>query len=819
MRSRILNTFTFAAAASLLGGLLPLAAAPRVENNTLQLPPAPPSYGYSLTRAFPGLSFSTPIAFATPPGETNQLFVVERAGRIQVITNLAAPTKTLFLDIAARVNPAGEGGLLGLAFHPQYASNGWFFVFYTLNTNTPAGTGFHNRVSRFERSSNNPFFASDTSELPLITQYDEASNHNAGDLHFGPDGYLYVALGDEGGGGDNYRNSRRIDRDFFAAILRLDVDQRSGSLAPNSHPAVGAGYRIPPDNPFLGATQFNGLPVDAGRVRTEFWAVGLRNPWRMAFDPITGWLYAGDVGQGAWEEIDIIQRGGDYGWNYREGRYPYTGTPPAGVNFVDPIWEYPHTGASTNRGNSVTGGVVYRGTRLSQLYGHYVFADYGSGNLWALLYDGTNVVRHQHLATAPNLIEIGTDPATGDVLLASINNSIYRLTYNNSSVGQPLPPTLSETGAFADLETLTPNPGIVPYEVNVPFWSDDALKHRWFSVPDTNQFLTFNPEGAWPAPAGTVWIKHFELELTPGVAESRRRLETRFLVRNSEGTYGITYRWNDSQTEATLVPEAGLDETFLIQDGPIARSQTWRYPARSECLVCHTPLAGHALSFNTHQLNRDVSHQEGRTNQILALAAAGYFSNPPQQTAQLPAFVEATNQNASIESRARSYLAVNCVQCHQPGGAARGSWDARITTPLDQAGIINGPLEDLRGDPANRVLVPDAPQHSMLLTRIATLEPGHMPPLATSVVNTQAVALLQEWISPSARWISAALLTPDELELRLAGAPLRTYRVQSSPDLLSWQDDTTLTTDDTGQATLHIVSPSATRQFYQLAWP
>lgn len=794
-------------------------AAAREVNTTLNLPAAPPSFGYTLTPAFPRLNFSAPIALVSPPGETNQLFVVERAGRIQVITNLVSPTKTLFLDISARVNTSGEGGLLGLAFHPGYASNGWFYVYYTLNTSTAAGNGFHNRVARFDRSTTNSFRASPTSERLLLTQFDEASNHNGGDLHFGPEGYLYVALGDEGGGGDSYRNSRRIDRDFFAAILRLDVDERPESLAPNPHPAVAGGYAVPPDNPFVGATTFNGAAVDPARVRTEFWAVGLRNPWRMSFDPVTGWLYAGDVGQGAWEEIDLIRRGGDYGWNYREGRQPYAGTPPPGVTFVDPIWAYPHSGSADQRGNSVTGGVVYRGNRLSQIYGHYVFADFGSGNVWALLYDGNRVMSHQRLTTASSIVELGIDPANGDVLLASINGPIHRLTYNSTAVGPPLPPTLTETGAFSDPRSLRPNPGIVPYEVNAPFWSDHALKTRWFAVPDTNDFLLFHPQDSWQAPQGTVWIKHFDLELTNGIPASRRRLETRFLVRNSGGTYGITYRWNAAQTEAHLVPEEGMDETLVVQDGPISREQVWRYPTRSECLVCHTPIAGHALSFNTLQLNRDAFLGGGVTNQILALAASGHFTNGPASAADLPAYADAQDTSASIEYRARSYLSVNCVQCHQPGGPARGSWDARFTIPLDQAGIIDGLLEDVRGNPDNRVLVPGSPERSMLLTRISSLGPGQMPPLATSVVNTQAVALLREWIEPTARWTGVAWVAPGQLELRLSAVPRRAYRIERSADLRSWEDAGSVTTDATGRAIQLLPIPPAAAQFYRLVYP
>ena len=207
-------------------------------------------------------------------------------------------------------------------------------------------------------------------------------------------------------------------------------------------------------------------------------AVGFRNPWRMSFDRMTGALYVGDVGQDAWEWVDVIVKGGNYGWAFFEGTHTGFRTPPAGFTRIRPIHEYAH-GSGTARGNSITGGVVYRGGRLSQLYGAYVFADYVSGN--------------------------------------------------------------------------------VPYDLNLPFWSDGAQKRRWFSVPDLTSTFGFSSTNPWSLPAGAVWIKHFELELTNGVPESRRRLETRFIVRNAGGVYGVTYRWNDTQTNASLVPESGLE--------------------------------------------------------------------------------------------------------------------------------------------------------------------------------------------------------------------------------------------------------------------
>src|SRR4051794_3677284 len=257
--------------------------------------------GYALTNAFPGLTFTNPVCLASPPGETSRLFIVEKKGRIVVITNLAAPTRTIFMDISSNVISAGdtsvggEEGLLGLTFHPGYATNGFFYVFYTGSATTSAGPGRHDILARYQQSGSNPNQGNPASETRYIVQFDEADNHNAGDLHFGQDAYLYVSLGDEGGGGDTYGNSQRINRDFFSAILRIDVDKKPGSLAPNAHASVPdlTNYAIPQDNPYVGVTNFNGSPVDPTKVRTEFWAVGMRNPWRFSFDSVTGTLYLG----------------------------------------------------------------------------------------------------------------------------------------------------------------------------------------------------------------------------------------------------------------------------------------------------------------------------------------------------------------------------------------------------------------------------------------------------------------------------------------------------------------------------------------------
>ncbi len=779
--------------AALLGPLTASAQPPpltRITASSLRLPLTAAPQGYTTARVYPNLSFTQPVALVTPPGDTRRLFVVEKTGRIWVIPDVTAatPTRTLFLDLTSRITGAtslgDERGLLALAFHPDYATNGQFYLWYTLTTTTSAGTGLHDRLARFRVSATNALLADATSEEPLLTQRDEATNHNGGQLAFGPDGYLYLSIGDEGGGNDQFANAHRIDRDFFAAILRLDVDRRAGSLAPNPHPAVHAGtYSVPPDNPWVGATTFNGLAVTPSAVRTEFWATGLRNPWRFAFDSATGQLWCTDVGQDSREEINLIVRAGNYGWPYREASLAGPrANPPAAAVFLPPVWEYPRT-----QGLSITGGFVYRGNRHADLVGRYLFADYLSGRIWALTPDPANPAspvaadRVQQIAQDNSIVSFGLDPATGDILLADhAEGVIKRLVPDPATGGLALPANLSATGAFTNLATLTPAPGLVAYEPNVSFWSDHATKRRWFALTDAAARVGFSPTANWSFPAGAVWVKHFDLALTRGDPATARRLETRFLVKTATGIYGATYRWNDAQTDAELVPDAGADATFTITENGTTRPQTWHFPGRAECLTCHTDAGGLALSFNTRQLNRPHAFPGGTANQVTALALAGYLgvttSAIPPDPATLPALASADDPSASLEIRARSYLDANCSACHQPGGPALGTLDARARTPLSLAGLVYGPLLDSAGDPSHRVIVPGDPARSQLLARISTPGTRRMPPLATSERDLTGEALLTQWI--------AALATP-RAPARLVNLATRTSVLGGSATLIS----------------------------------
>lgn len=764
------------------------------------LPAQLPRSTYSFVDALPGVTLNQPVATATPPGETGRLFVVEKTGRIVVITNLARPTRTVFANLTTNLLTSGEQGLLGLAFHPRYAENRRLFVFRTLNTGPDGTRQAYNVLTEFRASSSDPNAIDPASEVRLFAQRDEASNHNGGDLHFGPDGLLYVALGDEGGGNDSYNNGQRIDRDLFAGLLRIDVDQRPGSLLPNrnlANPAqawmITTNYSIPADNPFVGARSFNGLAVNPANVRTEFFAVGLRNPWRFSFDSATGDLWVADVGQDRWEMIFLSRAGANHGWPFREGRVagPRSGAPAgfltnAAFNHVPPVHVYAH-GSGNDRGNSITGGRVYRGGRITALHGAYVYADYVNGNVWALRRDASGAGAVERLGGLSNVAGFGVDPSNGDLLAIQLNaGRVQRLVASPNSADPAIPPTLQATGAFRDPASLEVSGAFLPYEVNLPFWSDHAHKWRWVHLPPGQRVET-DPDQAWRAPAGTVWMKHFEREMEPGVPTSRRRLETRFLVQRAQGVYGVTYRWT-SPSEAVLVPDEGATEVLRVREGGGERDQIWRYPSRTECLACHNPAAGGTLSFNTRQLDLERTLADGtRVHQVRGLAAAGYLDDRHGAGSSRPTFRESGTE-ASLEWKVRRYLDVNCGFCHRPGGPGGGLWDGRAGTPTDLAGLLGGAVITDGGVAGGRVLLPGDRLRSVLLDRMTRTDGRRMPPFEHGEPDPEGAALVAAWIDalpgrPSLEaWLAARGIPP-------AGSavdPSADHDGDGDPDLLEF---------------------------------
>jgi glucose/arabinose dehydrogenase len=711
------------------------------------LPKTEPIWGYGFTNAFPGLSFTQPVMVVSPPGRTNQLFVVERAGRIQFIPDMAYQVAVSFLNLTNTWSQGEESGLLGLAFHPNFNQNGRLFVYRTIKRN-----GLRCELSEFRVSPENSYRADPASEKILISQLDDLDTHNAGDLRFGPDGYLYLSLGDERPAfGDLHDTPQAIDRGFFAGIIRIDVDGRAGNPRPNPHPAAVGNYWVPADNPFIGITEFNRLPVDPARVRTEFYAVGLRNPWRLAFDPVAHDLIAAEVGAAYAEEVNLIQKGGNYGWPYLEGDRVWNTN--FTQRFKEPLYQFTH-GVGNFEGRAIIGGVIAEDANLGELAGKYLFADFESGNVWALDTRARSS-NAMWLTARRGLASFAVDPRDRGVLVANlISGKIEKLVYRApEQLG--IPRELSELGLFENLETLSPRAALTPYEIINPLWSDGAAKQRWVSLEQASEKIEFADAAPWKFPGGAFWVKHFELELTNGVPESRRRLETRVLVRGTNGTYGFSYRWGESRTNAILLPPYPTNETFLVNDGGTIRTQVWTYPGWEQCRTCHTELSGGALSFNTHQLNRTITTAAGETNQLAWLQARGFFKAGTEiHPGTLPSLSSMDDPDAPWQHKVRSYLFSNCSHCHQTGSQLLGpAWDARITTPLAQANVVNG--SSFFYPPPMKLIAPHDETNSFLLERVSNRAMNfQMPPLATSEVDSTLVAALRNWIGsfPDDTW-------------------------------------------------------------------
>lgn len=749
LQTRVARFLVCWALASLLG---PTFGAVRPVAPTLNLPSQVADPGaYSFEAAFPTLPPVHIVSFAIPPGDTNRLFLADKAGIIWVITNLANPNLSVFLDLSSKTVTESECGLTGLAFHPWYGLNGQFYVFYSTLTDTTQGSGLHQRVAQFTVDADNPNQAHADSEIPLITQYDRDPEHQGGTLQFGPDGYLYIGVGDEGGDFDSFNNAQRIDGNFFSAILRIDVDRLSQNPPPNPHPAVNPGtYNVPSDNPFFGLTSFRGQAVEPRQIRTEFFAIGFRNPFRFSFDPVSRELFVNDVGQNQREEINRVQAGGNYGWHFFEGTLPSPAFPPADpLEFQPPVYEYQHAGLKL----AITAGLPYRGSKYPDLYGAYVFFDFG-GSMGVLRQDRLSGWNNQWLPggiTPSGVSDLIVLPATGDILIGDyFFGAISRLVPNRTQGGL-LPQQLSQSGIFADLTQLTPTPGLEPYEVNVPFWSDGAAKRRWFALPSTNAYLTYTNVGAWQSPPGTVWVKHFDLDVLSNSVPVKRKVETRILVRTDSGVYGATYQWREDQTDADLVSASGADTQFWVNRAGTNHLQTWHFPSHGECITCHNSSAGFSLGFNTPQLNRSVAHDNLLTNQIAAWAASGYFANPPVAPAFERSLSPLDSTNTSRRWLARSFLAANCTACHFPNGPTRATWDARPEPDLSNLGIVGVQALDNISDAYN--VIPDyiaAPGNldsSTLYRRLTDLAPYHMPPLASTEIDSPALPIVAGWIT------------------------------------------------------------------------
>ena len=727
-----------------------------VSMSTVLIPLAPPSYSpYALVDTWPELVFDQPteVAFAG----ADSAYVLERPGRLWLVASGEKQRKRLMLDWSEDVGPISqELGAVGLALHPMFsdASNPVrdVFVWYTSLVD---GKCF-DKLDRIKLDSGGASVAPGGVST-MIKQLDEDFDHNGGTLKFGVDGFLYISVGDEGN--CDCGNHQRIDGDLFSGVLRIDVDSLGGEVShpPKNTPATGetSGYYIPNDNPFIGGED----------ALEEFWAIGLRNPFRMSFDPSTGRLFAGDVGAHKFESIVEIKKGSNHRWSIYEGEGEYAlreaGIPAQTVGeMTAPLLTYPHTGMN----RAVIGGVVYRGRELGGLAGRYIYGDNASGRVWEL---DLGTLEQSEITTLvargdDGLVSFAVDPA-GEVHVINLGGGgggrIRKIVWVGDTQDVALPAKLSETGLFQSTASAKPADGSFGYRINREMWyGQKGVNTERFAVKLSHvSWPEFRSGGTWTISGGMAFVKT--------ITVAGRRVETQVLITSgSDSVHGVSYRWNAAQDDADVVVEH--------VDGVVGQ-MPWSFSGIDGCATCHNLSVGALRAFNTEQLN------DG--DQLVELRRAGLFKTRGTLTARnwgynapVKAFAELLDIHSRLSERPlvdpdqldayprmlkaqdsglasehlRAYLAVNCASCHQPGGGGGASLDARFATPMAVRGLVG--THALRPMDSFRVLAdPDAPGSSVMLRRVQATQPGlQMPPIPIGLPpDPDAARLIREWLS------------------------------------------------------------------------
>lgn len=727
------------------------------------------SGAWYLEEVYTEIDIAAPLRIIDFPG-TEDVLILCKTGKVWRV-NLETQTQSLVLDISDRTVNYSEAGAVSLVLHPEFGDPGHpdkqtLFVFYRYKPQPRVDSHLgYNRLSKFSWDATGQTFDGAREEI-LIQQYDRNAWHNGGGLFFA-DGLLYLALGDEGGVEYREGSNQRLNGGLFGGLMRIDVDNDPARSHPirrqpvaNDVPPAGwtdgtftQGYSIPNDNPWLSAE---------GERLEEYFALGIRSPYSTHYDPETGTIWLGDVGAGKREEINRVEKGDNLQWNYLEGSEWAGGRPGTIIGKEKPpLFQY-----GRDLGGCIIGGGVYRGRKFPSLTGRYLFGDYVSDKLMALRTDGGGGAPAAEIL----LSDFGPEPVDlpassvisgvhyrpdGDILLTTIawpfvkGGRILQLRQRDP-VPDP-PALLSELGVFTDLATLEVGPGILPYAVNAPLWSDRAVKDRWMAIPNDGTFdgpeerIRFSATEDWEFPEGTVFIKHFELPTTTADDGPTTRLETRFFVIARNGTaYGLTYRWNAEQTDAVL--QYGATDTTYTVAG--AGTQRWDFPGRDQCMTCHNANAGYVLGVKTHQLNGDLTYPgSGATvNQLAYLSEHGVITVPHREWDAFPRAYGLYAEPDSLDLKIRSYLDANCASCHRVGGVSGVTMDLRFHTPLELRNLIDLPTLSQSSGHGNLIVQPGRHWASELWLRDQSRADDRMPPLGSNLVDEDYVRALADWI-------------------------------------------------------------------------
>ncbi len=731
---------------------------------------------WEVVDAYPDLRLRSPLRIIPFLGEDNYL-VLSKLGIVYQV-NLATQESKIILDIRDRSFKLGEAGTTGIVLHPEFGNPAapdkqHVFIFYRHKPSPDVWSelGF-NRLSKFTWDPQTAAFDLDSEEV-LIQQYDRATWHNGGGMFFGPDGFLYVSLGDEGFEEHQETSTQRLDLSLFSGLIRIDVDNdptRSHPIrrqpaallesewkSPDFEDNYSQGYSIPNDNPWLSPD---------GSHLEEFYAIGIRSPYSTFYDAMEDEIWLLDVGSDKREEVNKVYKGDNLQWPYKEGELDSDiHAKPTNVigREKGPLFYY-----DRSTGNAVIGGGIYRDSKFPSLFGKFLMADFTQNKIMAL--SATAGQSPELEVLIPKITSFGIDLPVkpgisglyildnGDILFSVIgedHTQLGKILKLKQNVILPDPPEkLSELGVFKDMQTLETEDGIIPYSVNSPLWSDRALKYRWMSIPSEagsaeQQQILFNGNDSWTFPEGSVFIKHFELPLTTDPSGSTARLETRFFIVGSGGVgYGLTYQWNEDGTDATLLTVGDQKQFDITEGGQFAFTQTWDFPSRDQCLSCHNDNADYVLGVNTHQLNgTQFYHDLGlEMNQLEYLSDSDILNVNISDASILPKSYNLDEEGVDLELRIRSYLDSNCASCHRQGGIPDVSIDLRLNIPLRFNGTINAQTQSLASDPDRVIIKPGDHSVSELWIRDDSENENMMPPLARNLKDQQYVALLAEWI-------------------------------------------------------------------------
>jgi len=753
-----------------------------VDTSALSGTPEPPS-PYRPKRLYPGYSPPFPIMakpVSGPPGPNAQLLVIHQDapyGPTALSVILDQPDSTEPVK-GRKIWDTPQGGTAyDLAFHPQFPKR----PFVYLGWNGPLEGGKRkSKASRITRHTVTRVFPLELDPAPGQTVIEwESDGHNGAALCFAPDGKLLVTTGDGTADSDNDEMGQRTDT-LQAKLLRLDVEGTGD----------GKGYAVPSDNPF----------VSDKRFAPETYAYGLRNPWRICSDPSTGQIWVGNNGQDMYEQAYLIRPGANYGWSVKEGSAPFHEKRVAGPTPISPpTVEHHHA-----QFRSLTGGVVIPPgeASLPDLSGAYVYGDYSTGRVWAVKHDGAKVLWNRELVDTPFQITAFGFNSRGDLILCDHNakGAIHTLEKRPAETqAKAFPLDLKDTGLFLSVAGHQVARGLVPYQVNAPFWSDGLLKERYIALPVGKGDgpagpATLTGKGGWNFPDGTVILKSFATVPDAGQPGRKQWIESRLMVKQQNEWAGYSYRWDDSGNAATLVASDGA-EREVIHTGPDGktRRQKWRYPSRAECMVCHTRAANFTLGLCTAQMNTVMDYSGGKAGQIQVLGALGTVvpeadyrqsalaearsrgvslglkdqalaeweknlgPQPGQRPlsdqgrllppAKYPALVNPRDTSADLNLRARSWLHSNCSACHQEAGGGNARINLEFATSLDQMRLLDEkPLHTTFDLPDARLVAPGSPERSVLLKRISTRGTGQMPPLASHLPDEEGVRLISDWI-------------------------------------------------------------------------